>query len=365
MGDAPVVTNTEEKQGSDALLIRTFLPLIPWFIIKVGGFPVSSHGAVSQCFVPPPSNVSRELARGFSPFSSDALRSPSYRREVRRLAMRRLAPVCEEIRPWSQALLAELLPERERQYDPSCIRKLVETEAEIKDWFDQAALELVRTLPEDSPLIFESRRQDELTLLLELALTGQASGRPKVIRRDSAIWSILGIDPNEFQSLSPQEGASLAIRQFFGILGIGAEGPDETRLKKLKAWMLERHLPPEEPTETTGHALREATRAGLVHPVRTTCDKRTGEPIGEVEVDDGCDSARFIRQVEDSDELDRIVSRAKLSPGEQLVLMGMRNGFKGEELQKWVEARGQGIKSSSVPVLATRVRSKLRSIVKD
>lgn len=365
MDNAIVAGSNETQELSDALLIRTFLPVIPWFIIEVGGFPESARPAISKCFVPPSQSLSRELVRDFSCFYSEGLRHATERRRLRRWAMRRLAPHIEEIRPWFRLNLRDLVPEGEWQYDPSRIRKIVDTEHDINDHFIRAEHELMESVPDGSLLIEKSRRHDELALLREACLVGGTVRKPGAIRRDSPVWSILGIDPDESMTLPPREDVPLFLRCFLKILGVGTEAPDETQLQKLSTWWIERHLPSNEPTVTTETALKNAAEVGLVHVMETIFDKDTGEPIGETEVEDRSDRTRFVRQVEVKDELDRMVARARLSSGERLVLMGMRKGYDGEGLAKWVEALGQGIKRSSVPVLANRVRTKLRAALKE
>jgi hypothetical protein len=252
------------------------------------------------------------------------------------------------------------VPERLRQYDPSCGRKFIDIEREIDEYFEKDACERVESVPEDGLLLDKSREADKQTLLWELCLTGETGRKAGTIRRDSPVWTLFGIDPDELMTLSPQDAATIVLFSLLKLTGIGAKAPDEASLQKLWTWFTETHLPSEEPKETTDHALKCAADVGLVHPMETIFDEESGEPVGETEVE-GRGSTRFVRHVEAKDDLNRIVARVKLSRSGQLVLMGMREGFIGEELENWVEGQGQGVERSSVPVLATRVRTKLRA----
>ena len=92
-----------------------------------------------------------------------------------------------------------------------------------------------------------------------------------------------------------------------------------------------------------------------------------GEREAHVEVPfDDPTSTRFIAQVEHTDELDRLISRVKLSPAERIVLAGRRKGLEGEALIYYVgkHPQGGGISRASIPVLASKALSKLRAAAK-
>ena len=132
--------------------------------------------------------------------------------------------------------------------------------------------------------------------------------------------------------------------------------------RRLLKWLVKTHLPPGKEPEPTPEARAKAIEAGLIYRGVEVRDDETGEVVG-VEVEDPT-ATRFIRQAEVKDELERIVSRTELSPGERLILMGMRKGREGEELAEWAEAQGKGVSRASVPVLESRVRAKLRAAAK-
>jgi hypothetical protein len=75
------------------------------------------------------------------------------------------------------------------------------------------------------------------------------------------------------------------------------------------------------------------------------------------------DSTRFIQELEARDELDHIIEKAHFSSAEQLVLTGLRCGLKGNKLEDYVlqHPEGNSLKRESIPVLANRVRSKLKT----
>jgi hypothetical protein len=93
---------------------------------------------------------------------------------------------------------------------------------------------------------------------------------------------------------------------------------------------------------------------------RVSVSREQLSPLPEEKKDDG--STRFIRELEAKDELDRLVEKVHFSPTERLVLAGLRRGFKGTGLEDYVlqQPEGNSLKRKSIPVLANRVRSKLR-----
>ena len=83
-------------------------------------------------------------------------------------------------------------------------------------------------------------------------------------------------------------------------------------------------------------------------------------PLPEEFDDDGY--TRYCDELEAKDELDRLVEKMHFPPTEQLVLAGLRRGFKGTGLEDYVlqQPEGKSLKRESIPVLANRVRSKLK-----
>ncbi len=83
-------------------------------------------------------------------------------------------------------------------------------------------------------------------------------------------------------------------------------------------------------------------------------------PLPEEKKDDG--STRFIRELEAKDEFYRLIEKVHFSPTERLVLAGLRRGFKGTGLEDYVlqQPEGKSLKRESIPVLANRVRTKLK-----
>ena len=93
---------------------------------------------------------------------------------------------------------------------------------------------------------------------------------------------------------------------------------------------------------------------------RVSVSREQLSPLPEEKKDDG--STRFIRELEAKDELDRLVEKVHFPPTERLVLAGLRRGFKGTGLEDYVlqQPEGKSLKRESIPVLANRVRSKLK-----
>lgn len=93
---------------------------------------------------------------------------------------------------------------------------------------------------------------------------------------------------------------------------------------------------------------------------RVSISREQLSPLPKEKKDDS--STRFIRELEAKDELDRLVEKVHFSPTERLVLAGLRRGFKGTGLEDYVlqQLEGNSLKRESIPVLANRVRSKLK-----
>jgi len=242
---------------------------------------------------------------------------------------------------------------------PTRIRKLWDIEAETNDYY--ARLAESHDSAEVLARIGQETAPDTGNLLWEFALYGEGGSKPR-LRRSSAVWTALGLDPRQLQGMTPEDGLWVCLSRFQALFGLGGKPPEEFNLLRLLRWVIETHLPPEQQPETTSEAQSKAIEAGLIHRGLEVKDRETGEVV-EVEVEDR-GATRFIHQAEARDELDRIVSRLELSPGERLVFMGIRKGLEGKQLTDWVEARGEGLSRTLVPVLARRVMSKLKVAAK-
>ena len=354
---------------TDELLVRTFLPLLPWLLQKTGGAPtIAIAHATAQSLIPPPNNVRQQIIDLFGAFSHPAMRSASYRRKVRRRVMhhidrhKRLRQVKQSVERIMAEIFGKSWWEKVSPADLSRIRKDVETEKEIKEHYAQ--LEETDDLLQAYPFISPSQKHEVVALLFEFALTGQSHVKPRV--KFSSLAAAFGFDSDYLQSLSAEAFVQVTFSRLMQIYGIGRDAPDEVALTRILRLMVKTHLPPEQEHQTTPEALKKATEAGLIHRGLVVKDKETGEVVHEYVEDPR--ATCLIREVEDEDEargkFDRIVSHVKLSPAERLVLQGMRQQLKGEELAEWAAAQEGGPRKASVPVLASKVMDKLRRAAK-
>jgi len=346
-------------------IVKTILPVLLWTLEKVLG-PVltpSEWRAIALSFVPPPDSLVDTIKREYAEFDTPALLAPTKRRQICnrikhyiRCQLRGnpfLLPVREYLLRWRRELEA-----KGYAADPSRIRKLRVIETETNDHF--ACLLAGEQIPDALQSIVKSS-PDATNLLWEFARYGEGGEKPE-LRRSSNPWKILGLDPQQLDSILPTDGLILCLDRFMALFGLAGQPPDEPRLRQLAKWVIRTHLPAEEEPITTPKARSKAMKAGLIHHGHEVRDDETGA-VMEVGVEDE-GATRLIREVEDKDELERIISRAELSPGERLVLQGMWQKLQGEQLVEWVTAQGVGIARDSVPVLASRVKSKLKAAAK-
>ena len=342
-------------------VVKTVLPLQSWTLQKALG-PVlkpSEWRAVALSFLPPPDSIVNVIMREITPLDSTALLSASARRRFRNRVKRYIeGQLCGS--RMASSMRGYLLAYRQKleaagyTADFARVRKLRDIEAETNLYYTQLAQshDLAETLGVD-----QEKEHDITTLLWEFALYGEGGCKPK-LRWNSVPYSVLGIDPEQLNSLPAEDAPPLFLSHLLALLGMGDDPPDERKLLRLLKWVVRTHIPANHEPQTTPRAITNALSMGLVHRAYEVKDKETGEI--EVEIEDS-DATRFIRETEVKDELDRIVSRAKLSPGERLVLTGMRRGLNSKELAEWAKDHGVPITGSSVNVLASRVKAKLRA----
>jgi len=313
--------------------------------------------------VPPPDSLVNQIAREGADFDSPALLAPSARRRIRKRYQRCIKrQLCNN--PYMLPLRKWLLSHRqnlEKQgatSDPSRIRKLCETEDETNAYFQQLLQE--EQLPEELKRVVKGK-PDAINLLWEFATRGGGGNKPK-LRRTSGIWKTLGLDPRQLGNMSLVVGLIASLNRVTAILGLSGQPLESSRLLALAKWVIRTHLPPETELTTTPEALNKATKAGLIHNLKKARDSETGKST-EQEIEDS-GATRFVRETEDRDEVDRIISRAKLSAGERLVLQGISQELQGENLVDWLKKQGADIAPGSIPVLASRAISKLRAAAK-
>lgn len=289
-------------------IVKLVLPLITWTPQKVFGpfFKPSEWQAVALSLVPPPENLVNTIKREGADLDSPALRRASVRRRIRngykRDARRQLRgnplvlAACQYLLKWRQELEAEGYTA-----DPARIRKLRDIEAETNDYYasGHAQDDLLKILElGDKELTLESvdqeRLDDATSLTWEFATYGEGGTKP-TLRLNSDLWQALGIDPENLDAMTPEQGLLYCLSQFEALIGLNGEPPKQANLRRLLKWIIRTHLPPKKEPSTTPKAMGKAIKAGLVHKSIVTTDKETGED--EVDVEDP-NAADFVSVVE-------------------------------------------------------------------
>jgi len=268
-------------------IVKLFLPLHLWCLQKICGpfFKPSEWQAVALSLVPPPENLVNTIVRECADLDSPALLAPSYRRRVRnqykRYVRRQLRgnPLMLAARGW----LLRWRREREAEgytADPSRIRKLADIEAETNAYFEgllQLQGELQgEELPEPLGSLVRAR-PDAINLFWEFALYGEGGHKP-TLRLNSGLWQALGIDPENLDAMTPEQGLLYCLSQFVAFLGLNGSPPKMA--SQLLRWVVRTHLPSEREPETTPKAMGKAIKAELVHKGIVTKDNDTGEVVG-------------------------------------------------------------------------------------
>jgi hypothetical protein len=283
-------------------IVKFFLPLHSWVLQKAFGpvFTDAIWREIALSLVPPPQSLVNTIVRECADSDSPALLAPSYRRRVRnhykRYVRRQLRdnPLMLAVRGWLLRRRQEL-EAKGYTADPARIRKARDVETETNDYFalghTQDDLSDMLGPIDQERLQDQERLHDTTTLVWEFALYGEGGEKPR-IRRDSAIWKALNIDPEKLDAMTDEDGLLYCLSQFEALLGLDGEPPKEANLRRLLQWTIRTHLPPEEEPETTPEALSKAIEAGLIHRGIVTKDKKSGQ-VAEIDVED-LDSADFV-----------------------------------------------------------------------
>ncbi len=289
-------------------VVKTFLPLLPWHLQKVLG-PVlkpAEWRALALSLVPPPFNVVNIIIRKFGDWDSPSLLSAAERRRIRNAIKRDLR---HDFRDDSRALLVRHWLVKWRKgleasgytSDPAHTGKMADLVNERSEYYAGLAgrTELSELLGSVSP----ERAHDAAALLWELALYGEAEIKPK-LRPNSALWTIIGIEPREFEGINPEEVLDACYARFKNLLGLDDGLPDEARLLQLQKWMVKAHRPSDQEPETTPEALSKATIAGLIHKPIVIKDKETGKVV-EMDIEDT--SALQVGELSEADGREAII----------------------------------------------------------
>jgi len=347
-------------------IVRTILPLLTWSWQKALG-PVckpSEWRAIALSLLPPPNSIVNVIMRECTILDSTALLSASARRRFRNNAKRHIedelrgnhkaSAMCSYLLSWRQKLEFEGYTS-----DTSRIRKAYDIESETNAYYNQLAQnqDIMETFEVD-----QDKAQDINSLLWEFALYGEGGSCKPQLKWNSVPYKILNIDLEQLDSLPEEDIPTLFLSRFLTLIGMDGNPPDEKKLCRLLNWVIETHLPDDHEPQTTPKAVTNAVDRGLIHRGYEVKDKESGEI--KLEIGDP-DASRFTHDIEVKDELDGIVSRAKLSTSERYVFNGMREGLKGKDLLKWLKDYKIPIAASSVNVLVSRVKAKLKAAAKN
>ncbi len=347
-------------------IVRTILPLLTWICQKALGpvFKSNEWRAIILSLLPPPNSVVNVIMRECTALDPTALLSASARRRFRNNAKRHIE---DEIRgnPKASAMCGYLLSWRQKlesegyTCDASRIRKLCDFESETNAYYTKLTQnqDIMETFEVD-----QDKAHDINSLLWEFALYGEGGSCKPQLRQNSLPYKILNIDPEQLDSLPEEDIPTLFLSRLQTLIGMDGNPPDENKLWRLLNWVIKTHLPADYEPQTTPKAMTNAVDKGLLYRGHEVKDKEAGEVKFEI-VDSN--ATRYICDIEVKDELDGIVSRAKLSTNEKYVFSGMREGLRGKELLKWLKDYKIPIADSSVKVLASRVRAKLKAAAKN
>lgn len=347
-------------------IVRTILPLLTWTWQKALG-PVckpSEWRAIALSLLPPPNSIVNVIMRECTTLDSAALLSASARRRFRNNAKRHIEGQLRG-NPKASKMCSYLLSRRQKlesegyTSDISRIRKEYDIESETNAYYTQLAQnqDIMETFEVD-----QDEGYDINSLLWEFALYGEGGSRKPQLRRNSVPYKVLNIDPEQLNSLPEEDVPTLLLSRFQTLIGMDGNPPDENKLWRLLNWVLKTHLPADLEPRTTPKAMKNAVDRGLIHRGHEVKGKETDEV--ELEIEDS-NATRFTHDIEVKDELDRIVSRTKLSTSERCVFNGMQEGLKGKALFEWLKDYKIPITASSVNVLVSRVKAKLKAAAKN
>lgn len=260
----------EKAKTLEDRLIDTFLPVHFWYLLArlewIG--PSLTKDQVRQLarfFLPPPDRLVRNIRRTWAEFLNPALYSPTWRRCLRKQAIRILQEQRDEgIREKDPVMFAaresfaQFRASLETSDPPNwdCIAAL----GSARD-FEEAQWQKLSTLAENPAVLdalfpprktldshlrkrvlgVEEYRLAIVELLADFLLEGKSEAEPRLTRK-SEIWEILGLDYDDFHGPKRLPEAIAARRLFDAILSCFAP-PDEAKLTGLTHWLIKSHLP--------------------------------------------------------------------------------------------------------------------------
>lgn len=271
-------------------IVRTFLPLLTWHFQKIFGSVISADEwrAWALALVPPPDNLANTVEKECAEYDSPALLSSSARRRLRRWAQGRLRrqlrndpfvlPVREYLRMRRAATEV-----KDFKTDVSRLDKWKWRDAEIDLANRWLSLFSGEEPPDELQAVINSH-PDALNLLWELATHGCTGQKPR-LRRNTALYGIMGIDPSQLENARPED-APIIFSLLFDRVGLGDSPPEQATVLKLIWWFVTQLLPPESEPSKEPNVINKATEAGIIHKgVVTRKDEETGE-VKEIDVVD-------------------------------------------------------------------------------
>ena len=278
-------------------IVRAVLPLMTWHFQKIFG-PVFSAGewrAFALALAPPPDNVVNTIESEWAEYDSPALLSSSARRRFRRWAQRRIRrrlrdnPLVSPARECFRVRWATLRAQGYR-FDVSRPGMWRDVEAELNNrWL---RLFHGEEPPEELRAVIRSH-PDALNLLWELAIYGP-TGQKLRVRRNSALYSIMGIDPDRLQNTKPED-AGAVFSHLLDRLGLEDNPLDRITIMRLIWWFTKHLLPRESEPQKDPSLLEKADGSGVIYRGLTTgWDEETGEAQAIDVVDPGTMETAFL-----------------------------------------------------------------------
>ena len=261
-------------------IVRTVLPLLTWHFQQVFDSVLSAdewHGW-ALALVPPPDNVVNTIVSEWAEYDSSALLSSSARRRFRKWAQRRIRrslrndPLVLPTREYFRRRWATI-EAKGYKFDASRLVKWRDVEDEVNDFW--LRLFHGEEPPEELRAVIRSH-PDALNLLWELAIYGRTEQKLRV-RRNSALYSITGIDPDRLENAKAEDAGAI-FSHLFDRLGLEDNPPDRTTIMKLVWWLMKHLLPHESEPQKDPSLLEKTDASGVIYRgVTTGWDEETGE----------------------------------------------------------------------------------------
>lgn len=326
---------------------------------------------VAQSVVPPSKYLVDLITREFADIDSPALLSVAARRSLRKQIQRDLRGQVRND-PMASAAKEYLLGLREKmeakgfRVTPGRIRKWKDLEAETNNYYNRLAEN--PELPESIAPISLDKARDIIALLWELAVFGRykSDTKPK-ITRSSAIWKILGINPDNLVALNEmndKDGLLEYLSVFEDLLGLRGQPPEENKLAQLAKWVIKRYLPSDYEPETTPEALSKASIAGLIHRANKIIDTETREVVHVEVADKSIVQPEGMLDLDDNDHLFEFATQAgidlnQITPKEQERILDLLDFFDTQD--KTYKDR-YGDKADSEKVQRSRLFRKVKRL---